>query len=59
MRCLKPKVGTGTILKDTPDHFTDIGMFKLYDLIARPLEVIPLRRKKIDIPNYQSIVDYF
>ena len=45
MRCLKPKVGTGTILEDTPDPFPDIGMFKLYDKIARPLEVIPLKVK--------------
>ena len=44
-RCLKPKVGTGIVLEGTPDHLTDIGMFKVYDVIAGPLEVIPLKGK--------------
>ena len=43
MRCLKPKVGMGTILEDTPNHLPDIAMFKLYDVIAGPLEVISLK----------------
>ena len=30
MRYLKPNVGTGTILEDTPNSFPDIGMFKVY-----------------------------
>ena len=35
-------------------------MFKVYDAIVGPLEVIPLKRdKKVDIPNYQSIMDHF
>ena len=27
MRCLKPKIGTGPILKGTPDHLPNIWMF--------------------------------
>ena len=29
MRCLKPKVGSGTVLEDTPHHLPDIGIFKI------------------------------
>ena len=46
MRCLKqPKKGTGTILEDTPHHLPDIELFKVYDVITGPLEVIPLMGK--------------
>ena len=45
MRYLKPNVGTGTILEDTPNSFPDIGMFKVYYVIAGALEVIPLKAK--------------
>ena len=42
MRCLKPKVGSGTILEDTPDHLPPgIGNFELVDIIAGPLTVNP------------------
>ena len=46
MRFLKPKVGTGAILEDTPDHLPNIGMFKVYDMVVETLEAIPLKRKK-------------
>ena len=45
MRCVKPKVGTGTLFEDTPDHFPDIRMFKVHDVIAGPWEVNPLMGK--------------
>ena len=30
-----------------------------YNVIAGPLKVIPLKGKKLDYPNYQSIVNHF
>ena len=33
MRCLKPKVGLGTVMEDTQNHLPDIGIFKIYDII--------------------------
>ena len=42
MGCLKPKVGLGTIMEDTPDHLPDIGVFNIEDVIDGPLEVLPL-----------------
>ena len=42
MHCLKPKVGRGTVLEDTPDHLPDVGIFKIYKIIAGPLKVVPL-----------------
>ena len=59
MCCLKPKVGSGTVLEDTPDHLPDIGIFKIYDIIAGPLTAVPLRGSKMDIPNYEGVYDLF
>ena len=51
MRCLNPKVGSGTVLEDTPDHLPNIGVFKIYNIIAGPL--------KVDIHNYEAVHDLF
>ena len=45
LHCLKPKVGSSTILEDTPDHLPDITIFPVHDIIAGPLKVIPIRGK--------------
>ena len=45
MRCLKPKMETGAILEDTPDHLPYIEMFKVFDVIAGTLELTPLKGK--------------
>ena len=37
MRCLKPKMGTGPILKDTPDHLPNIWMFTWFAPPPLPL----------------------
>ena len=43
MKSLKPKVGSGTILEDTPSHLpADESMFDLHDVIAGPIDVNPL-----------------
>ena len=42
MECLKPKVGLGTIMEDTPDHLPDVGVFNIEDVVDDPLEALPL-----------------
>ena len=59
LHCLKPKVGSSTILEDTPDHLPDISIFPVHDVIAGPLNVIPIRGKKMDIPDYDMIEKMF
>ena len=42
MRCLKPKVCTGDILEETPNHLPkDDWDFDLNDILCGPLEVTP------------------
>ena len=59
LHCLKPKVGSGTVLEDTPDHLPDISIFPVHDVIAGPLNVIQIRGEKMDIPDYDLIEDMF
>ena len=59
MRCLKPRAGLSTVMEDTPDHLPDIGILKIQDVIDGPLEVLPLRGKKWDVPHYKHIVAHF
>ena len=59
LRCLKPKVRTGTALEDIPDHLPDIGVFHIADAIAGPLKVIPLKGNKLDVPDYTSVIEHF
>ena len=56
--CLKPKVGSGTLLEDTPTHLPDVFLFKLADIIYGPLEVIPMKAAKFDVPEYGKVVEY-
>ena len=58
-RCFKPKVGTGTVSKDTPDHLPGTGVFKIEDIIYGPVQVLALRGNKLDVLNYASIVHHF
>lgn len=59
IRCLKPKVGSGTIVDDTPSHLPDISLFRLADVIYGPLEVTPVRGGRFDVPSYQAVVAHF
>ena len=59
LHCLKPKVGNSTVLEDTPDHLPDISIFPVHDVIAGPLNVIPIRGKKMDIPDYDFVEKTF
>ena len=59
LHCLKPKeLGSGTVLEDT-DHLPDIIIFSVHDVIAGPLNVIPIHGKKMDIPDYDLIENMF
>ena len=46
--CLKPRVGLSTVMEDTPHHVID-----------GPLEVLPLRGKKWDVPHNEHIAAHF
>ena len=61
MRSLKPKIGSGTILEDTPAHLPpDESSFNLTDVIAGPLEVNPLKgSSKFDVPKYNQVKENF
>ena len=53
MRCLKPKVGSGIILEDTPSHLPpDESRFPLCNVIAGHLEVSPKGSTQWEIPMY-------
>lgn len=43
----------------TPQLTPDISIIKLEDVIAGPLDVIPLKVMKFEVPAYQSVVAHF
>ena len=57
-RCLKPKTGSGTVVDDTPEHLPDIGLFELHDVILGPLEVVPLKGNKFNVPQYAELEEH-
>ena len=57
--CLKPKVGSGTLVDDSPSYLLDICLFNLADVIYGPLEVVPMGAQKFDVPKYQEVVKHF
>ena len=57
--CLKPHVGTSTILLSVPEHLQrDVDVFPLRN-IDGPLKVIPLKGGKWDVPEYQQLKEKF
>ena len=55
--CLEPASG---ILEEPPEHFgKDIGMFKAYDIIARPLKIVYVERNKWKFHGYSDLFRYF
>ena len=44
--CLKPHVDLSNIIEFTPEHLPDISKFELYNIIAGPIEVLPLKGRK-------------
>ena len=59
MSCLKPKVGSGTILEDCPKHLPDESLFDIHNIIDVPLEVIPKGSIHFDVKYYNEIKDLF
>jgi len=59
VRCLKPKVGSGTLLDDTPAHLPDISNFRLTDVIYGPLNVVPMKGGKFDVINYENVFNHY
>ena len=61
LNCLKPHVGSGTILESPPEHLPDIYMCKTFNAIAGPIRVIPTTKgnKKWDVLDYVEIKKTF
>ena len=57
MSCLKPKVGSGTILEDCPKHLPDESLFDIHNIIDVPLEVIPKGSIHFNVKYYNEIKD--
>lgn len=56
---LKPRVGTGTILESYTGDSRDISLVKPHDIIEGPINVIPQKGNKWEVPKYQIINDFF
>jgi hypothetical protein len=57
MRCLKPKVGSVTVLDDTPVHLPDDNCdFDLKNIIASPLQVFPKVFHQFVVPDYKNVI---
>ena len=59
MSCLKPGVGSTTILEESPEDLTDEGKFPIYNVIAGPLNVLPIKGRKWEIPDYPKLRKFF
>ena len=59
MHCLKPHVGNGIRLQDTPAHLPDEGYLCLSDIIVGPLKVVPVGLQFIDVPEYNAFRRHF
>ena len=60
IRCLKPKIGSGIVLEDTPAHQpADEWHFPLADIIAGPITVTPKGSRCFEVPMYERIQKQF
>ena len=59
--CLKPQVGSGTILQSyDKSQQRDIGIFMLHNVIAGPLrDVEQLKFPKLNVPTYQQLNELY
>ena len=57
------KVGSGTVLESVPAHLgRDIFIFPLYNIIAGPLQVLPMKEMechKWNVTNYEKVKEVF
>ena len=59
MKFLKPKVGLGNMLEDTPEHLPDISNILLKDIIAGPLNVTPHGCSHFIVTAYKTVEQHF
>ena len=59
MKFLKPKVGLGNLLEDTPLHLPDISTILLQDIIAGPLSVTPQKSPYFLVTEYENLKETF
>ena len=64
VECLKPHVGSGTVLESTPIHLPDIGVFAIHNVISASLNVFPVSSNyrssgKWNVPEYDSLKSIF
>ena len=60
MDCLKPHVGSGTVLEEVPQHLPrDTGNFTLSHIIAGPISCEPMSNGRWNVPNYDAIRAFF
>ena len=60
MESRKTKIGNGTVLESVPKHLgRDISVYPFNNIIAGPLEVIPMKNNKWNIPAYESVKEVF
>ena len=58
--CLKPRVGTGTVLDGIPSHLPrDLEIFPISNIISEPLRMIPLKGNRWDVPDYNNLEAFF
>jgi hypothetical protein len=62
MKSLKPKVGSGIVVEDTPtpSHLPDdIWHFQIEDVIKGLIEVTPKGNTQFPLPAYEEITAYY
>ena len=52
--CLKPHVGSGTLLETYTD-WQDVAIFPIRNIISRPLVMNVIRHDKLDFPEYPDV----
>ena len=58
--CLRPHVGSDTFLDSVPPHLTpDVDVFSIHDIVDGPLEVLPLKAGKWNVPAYLDLKKKF
>lgn len=57
--CLKPKIGHGTIVEDTPLHSKYTEIVDIINIFAGPLTAEAMKGNKFNFPNYPKIEQLF
>ena len=57
--CLKPHVGSGSILESYDQNCRDIGTFPTHNVVYGPLIVEPMKGNKWSVPAYDELKYFF